>query len=94
MDNNFKDNIIIACICLFAIAAISFIFLIELLLAILLAFSIGLTIGDWLFGMYIANAIGFVILWHVIPNKILIGYKQEKPISPKKYSDEFDTWYD
>jgi hypothetical protein len=94
MDNNFKDNIIIACICLCGIAAISFIFLIELLLAILLAFSIGLTIGDWLFGMYIANAIGFVILWQVIPNKIVISPKKEKTISLKKYSDEFDTWYD
>ena len=94
MNNNFKDNIIIACICLFAIAAISFIFLIELLLAMLLTFSIGLTIGDWLFGMYIANAIGFVILWQIIPNKIVISPKKEKTISSKKYSDEFDTWYD
>jgi hypothetical protein len=94
MYNNFKDGMLMACICLCGIAAISFIFLIELLLAILLAFSIGLTIGDWLFGMYIANAIGFIILWQMLENKIVISPKKEKTISSKKYSDEFDTWYD
>jgi uncharacterized membrane protein len=90
----FRDNIVIALVLLTIVAVVFFLFLIELLLAIILAFSIGLTIGDWFVGMCIVDCVVFVILCQKLPNKIadiIFKTKKAKRKVNKQYSSEEET---
>ena len=97
MNNNFKDNMVITLISLGIIAAGSLIFLIELLLAIVLTFIIGMGIIDWLFGMLIADLIGFIFLWNTISNIIINkipGSNNNSKNEKDPWRDEYDNWHE
>jgi len=88
---------VITIISLGIIAAGSLIFLIELLLAIVLTFIIGMGVIDWLFGMLIADLIGFIFLWNTISNIIINkipGSNNNSKNEKDTWCDEYDNWHE